>query len=479
MLLNLSPENIWKHFYELTQIPRPSGHEAAVIAYLAEFAKTNGLEHLVDDTGNLIIKKAAATGREGASTVILQTHVDMVPQKNSDKVHDFVKDPIEAIIDGDWVRANETTLGADNGMGIAATLAVLESGAVSHGPLEALFTISEETGMDGAFGLKPGILKGTVLLNLDSEEEGELFIGCAGGVDVNIDATYKTVASEKNTARLVRVSGLKGGHSGLDINLGRANANLVLVDLARSLASDLDISVQSLKGGNLRNAIPREAELVIYFAAGETGIFEASFREHTERIKKNFAEADGGMKFELSEVTGSGVVMDAGDQKKIFKLLAECPVGVISMSEQMPGIVQTSNNMSILVIDQGKLELKMLLRSSSDAEKDSYAKKILEMFEAAQSQTSLSGAYPGWLPDNQSAVLAKARESYRRLFGREPKVQVIHAGLECGIIGGIYPGLDMISFGPTIKYPHSPDEKVLIPSVGKFWDFLKELLESV
>lgn len=479
MIADLTPKAIWKHFYAITQIPRPSGFENEIIQHLVDFAKENNLEFLVDSTGNLIIKKKAFPGKENVKGVILQSHVDMVPQKNSDKQHDFQKDPIEALIDGEWVKANGTTLGADNGMGIAATLAILESKDIQHGPIEALFTITEETGMDGAFGLEKKILQGEVLLNLDSEEEGELFIGCAGGVDVNITAKFKIEELNGRISFILKITGLKGGHSGMDINLGRGNANLVLVDLIKKLIEKIDVRISSFTGGNLRNAIPREAEAILSINESDLSEFEDGFEAASLALTDQYGAVETEMSFEFEETAQATNYLQIDDQKLILQLLATCPNGVLQMSEDMPDVVQTSNNMAVVEIKNGLVDLKMLLRSSSDAEKDEYGKKLRNHFKQINAETSLSGAYPGWLPNSNSEILQKAKDTYKSLFQKETSVMVIHAGLECGIIGSKYPSLDMVSFGPTIKFPHSPDEKVHVASVGKFWKFLIGLLEAI
>jgi dipeptidase D len=477
-ITDLAPGAIWKHFYALTQIPRPSGHEEAVIAYLSDYVKKLGLESKIDKAGNLIVKKKAFSGMENAEKIILQSHVDMVPQKNSDKKHDFLKDPIEAIIDGEWVRANRTTLGADNGIGVASIMAVLESGTIKHGPLEALFTISEETGMDGAFGLEKGLLSGKVLLNLDSEEEGELYIGCAGGVNVNVNAKYPTEELHKRLSLKLKVGGLKGGHSGIDINLGRANANLLLVDLIRAFSGKLDVRLHSFSGGNLRNAIPREAEAIVTLDKSQFSAFKEIFSKIQTPVRKKFGAVETDMQVEFSGAGPVSRVMAADVQEKILQLISSSYNGVLQMSEQMPGVVQTSNNIAVVRMEKGALSVNMLLRSSADQEKDKFAMKIKDHFSGIHAETEFSGAYPGWLPDSNSGILSMAKTTYRKLFRKDAVVKVIHAGLECGIIAGAYPGLDMLSFGPTIKHPHSPDEKVHIGSVNDFWKFLVALLES-
>ncbi len=478
-ILDLEPKRIWKHFYNLTQIPRPSGHEKQVIEHIRQFAEKQNLEYKIDATGNLIVKKEASRGKEKLKGVIMQAHVDMVPQKNSNKVHDFLTDPIEAVVDGEWVKANQTTLGADNGIGIASILAVLESGDIQHGPLEALFTISEETGMDGAFGLDKNDLKSEILLNLDSEDEGELFIGCAGGIDLNAKWSYNTTKSEMGTCYKITLSGLKGGHSGIDINLGRANANKVMAKILTDLSKQMRFQLVSFSGGNLRNAIPRESETILCIDNNDAEKLKTYLGTVHEDLKKHYAGIEDNITLQSESVTSHELTMDNSDQKKFIALLMNCPDGMIAMSESLPGMVQTSNNLAIVKAGKGMIEVQTLLRSSDDKEKMEIAEKARKIFTDEGIKAELCNGYPGWLPDRNSGILHFAGKTYQKEFGSEPKVKVIHAGLECGIIGSKIPGLDMISFGPTIRHPHSPDEKVHIGSVNKFWVFLKTLLEAI
>ncbi len=478
-IIDLVPDKIWKHFYDLTRIPRPSGHEKQVINHLKKFADQQDLESKIDATGNLIIRKKPFPGREKIKPVILQAHVDMVPQKNSNKVHDFLTDPIETIVDGEWVRANQTTLGADNGIGIAAILSVLESDNIQHGPLEALFTISEETGMDGAFGLNEDDLKGNILLNLDSEDEGELFIGCAGGIDVNINWNYEPADFKAVACYKIALSGLKGGHSGIDINLGRANANRVMVKMLDDLSKQIPFCLVSFSGGNLRNAIPRESEAVIGLDDDDLSKLNSFIDTVVNNLKIQFKGVEDNISLRVEPVKSCISCMDSDDRQKFINLILKCPDGVIAMSESIPGVVQTSNNIAVIKAEQGKIEVKTLLRSSFDKEKMEMAEKIGSIFTQEGAKVEITNGYPGWLPDRNSEILRFARETYLKEFAAEPRIKVIHAGLECGIIGAKISGLDMISFGPTISHPHSPDEKVYIGSVKKFWQFLKALLESV
>jgi dipeptidase D len=478
-IAHLHPEILWKHFFNLTQIPRPSGHEAAVIDYIKQFAIQQKLEYVIDKAGNIIVRKPSSNTRKGAKGVVLQAHVDMVPQKNSDKKHDFLTDPIETIIDGDWVKANKTTLGADNGIGAAAALAILESDSINHGPIEALFTVSEETGMDGAFGLEKGILKSDILMNLDSEEEGEIYIGCAGGVNVNIDYEYREIKQIGGLAYKIHISGLKGGHSGLDINLGRANANMLMAELLTLLQSKHNVQLSEWQGGNLRNAIPREAESILVVDQKGVSSFKESITRWTKEINTKYVGIEDEILISVEESKSVDSVMETDSQLKIVELLRSCLNGVIKMSDVIPGIVQTSNNLSIVKIGKGKGEVKMLLRSSVDIDRATSGKQIEKHFDAIGATTILTGDYPGWQPNAKSLALSQAKDTYKKIFGKLPEVKVIHAGLECGIIGGSHPKLDMISFGPTIQHPHSPDERVNIASVGKFWDFIKGMLEAI
>jgi len=477
-LLDLNPKRIWNHFYDLTRIPRPSGHEQQVIEHIKQFAGQLSLDYKIDTTGNIIVRKKAYPQKENVGGIILQAHVDMVPQKNSSKVHDFLNDPIETIIDGEWVRANQTTLGADNGIGIAAILTIMESQDVQHGPLEALFTVSEETGMDGAAGLDKNDLSGNILLNLDSEDEGELYIGCAGGIDLNINWTYRADELKAGSGYKISLSGLKGGHSGIDINLGRANANLSLLNILDSLSKEIHFQLVSFSGGNLRNAIPRESEAVITVDTKDVKKLQNQLEVLGNEMKNKYSDVEQSILIECKSVPTELPGMNPDEQMKFTALVLNCPDGVIAMSKHIPGVVETSNNIAIVNVERGKVEVKTLLRSSDNSEKIKIAEKIKKSFEEKKTNVELNNGYPGWLPDPDSKILHVAKEIYRKEFGNKPEVKVIHAGLECGIIGGKMPGLDMISFGPTIRHPHSPDEKVNIGSVEKFWKFLKALLEA-
>jgi dipeptidase D len=477
---DLEPKQLWSFFHEITQIPRPSKHEQKMVEFLKEFGKKHKLETIVDKVGNVIIRKPAAKGMENRKGVIFQTHLDMVPQKNSDKKHNFEKDPIETIIDGEWVKANGTTLGADNGIGVASTLAVLASKDIVHGPIEALFTIDEETGMTGVFGLKKGLLKGDILMNLDSEDEGELYVGCAGGIDVSVTKDYAQEKSPKGmVAYKIFVKGLKGGHSGVDIALGRANSNKLMFRFLMQAESDFGIRLSEASGGDLRNAIPRESIAVVLVPEIKTKEFEKFVKGYEKMYKAEFSDTEPDLKFSYEKGVLPVKVMNPAEQYKIIRAVFVCPNGVIRMSQAMKGLVETSNNLAIVKCKDGKFEANNLCRSSVDSAKEATAWKIAAVFHLINAEVKLEGGYPGWKPNMLSPILKTMSDVYKDMFGNIPEKKAIHAGLECGLIGGVYPNLDMISFGPTIRYPHSPDEKVNIASVTKFWSFLVGTLKHI
>ena len=472
-ILDLAPQQVWKHFYSLTQIPRPSGHMERITEFLVNFGKGLGLESFVDEVGNVIIRKPATPGMENRKGVILQAHMDMVPQKNNDTVHDFVNDPIQTWIDGEWVKAKGTTLGADNGMGVAAAMAVLESTDLKHGPLEVLITKDEETGMYGAFGLKPGTLQGEILLNLDSEDEGELYIGCAGGIDITAELSYKEEEADKEmVARKITLKGLRGGHSGLEINEGRGNANKLLARITHDLLVEFDCRLSSFSGGNMRNAIPREAHAVLLFNPADIDDLPNYIKEYEAQLNAEYAPIESGILLLLDEVETPATVLPEEIQDNMIDMLLACQNGVMRMIPTVPDTVETSSNLAIVLLGGGKAEVRILARSSCDTMKDFLADSLTGM------KVTLSGGYSGWQPNVDSPILHAMTKSYEEQFGVAPKVKVIHAGLECGIIGANCPGLDMISFGPTLRSPHSPDERVLIPTVKKFYDFLVATLEQ-
>ena len=473
----LAPALVWKHFAAICNIPHPSHHEEKIREYVVDFAKAQGLEYTVDEANNVYVRKPATAGMENRKGIVIQAHLDMVPQKNNDKVFDFENDPIEAYIDGEWVTANGTTLGADNGIGAAAILAVLEDKTLVHGPVEALFTATEETGMDGAFGLKGGLLQGEILLNLDSETEGELYVGCAGGLDANITLPYVAEAAPAGyVAYAVEVKGLKGGHSGIQIGYQRANANRELFRLLDASACDLRLA--SVDGGGLRNAIPREATAVVLVAEGDVATFEAEVATFEKTLIAEFANIEDSISVKAAVVSTPAEVIPAEVATKLAKAVIGAPNGVIKMSVEMEGLVQTSSNLARVVSDGQTVKIQCLLRSSVNSEKHALGAAIKGVFELAGATVELTGDYDGWKPNMESPILHTMLASYESLYGVKPAVRAIHAGLECGIIGGKYEGLDMISFGPTICYPHSPDEKVEIASVGKFYSFLLHTLAN-
>ena len=477
---DLEPNGVWKNFYSLTQIPRPSKKEAKVIAFMKQWGENHGLETMVDHCGNVIIRKPATPGMENRKGVILQAHLDMVPQKNADKVHDFENDPIETHIEDGWVKANGTTLGADDGMGAAAAMAVLEATDLQHGPIEALLTIDEETGMTGANKLEPGILNGDILMNMDSETEGELYVGCAGGID-NIGTWTPKFENTPTgmTAYRLFVKGLKGGHSGMDINLGRANANKVMNTMLLMAAEKYGLRLACIDGGSLRNAIPREAEAIVVVPTAKQVEFEKFVTEYEHIAKEEFAQTEPELAILCEATEMPKQVIDVKTQDNIFTAIARYPNGVIAMSEDFQGTTETSSNLATIKMENGKIVCASLTRSLVDAAKDKLAEQIRKNLTENGAEACSSGDYPGWKPNINSPILNTMKRVYMEKFGKEPKVMVIHAGLECGILGSKYPNWDMVSFGPTLVHPHSPDEALLIESVQPFWDFVVETLKNI
>jgi dipeptidase D len=479
-ILELSPAALWKHFYSLTQIPRPSKHEDQIREFIFNFGKNLGLETIQDEVGNVIIRKPATPGMENRKGVILQGHLDMVPQKNSDKVHDFEKDPIETIVDGEWVRANGTTLGADNGMGVAAAMAVLEAKDLQHGPVEALFTTDEETGMTGAEGLKPGVLSGDILMNMDSEDEGELYIGCAGGTNGNHYFAFNDVSVPAGySAFKLSVTGLKGGHSGVDIHLGRGNANKIMNRILYHGFTKHGLQVASINGGSLRNAIPRESFATVVMPAQNVEKFQHCLEKTGKEIQHELSAVEPDVKFEFIPCEVPATMIEPEVMLRAMNAVYACPNGVVRMSNEMEGLVETSNNLAIVKSGNGEIRMMNLLRSSVDTAKNDLEQQIQSVFDLAGARSVFDGSYPGWKPNPASPILKTMQSIYNNRFGKIPEIKAIHAGLECGILGGAYPHWDMISFGPTIRYPHSPDEKVNIETVQKFWDFLVETLKNI
>ena len=476
---DLAPSIVWNNFYQITRIPRPSKHEEKIRAFLLKWAEDHKIEAFADETGNVIMRVPATPGYENRKGVILQGHMDMVPQKNSDVKHDFLTDPIETKVEGEWLKACGTTLGADNGLGVALAMSVAESKDVKHGPIEILVTYDEETGMTGAAALKPGVLKGDILINLDSETEGELYVGCAGGVDASAEGTYAvTNAPAGYTTVEFAVKGCQGGHSGMDIILYRANANKAAARILLEAMKTEDIKLVSLEGGTLRNAIPREcfATLLVkdYSAAKST------IDKIAAVVKGEYAETDPDMTvlFEKAASSAAKCAADA-DAKRIIDAIVACPDGVERMSASVPGLCETSTNMAMVKVADGKWFVKSLLRSSIDTAKMALADKMKSVFDLAGADIKFDGAYSGWKPNPNSAILKVMKDVYQKMFGKEALVMAIHAGLECGILSGAYPHWDMVSCGPTLLSPHSPDERAYIPSVDKVWNYLQEVLENI
>lgn len=478
---NLQPNAIWQNFYKLTQVPRPSHHEEKAREFMLKWAKENNIEAVMDEAGNIIMRKPATPGMENRKGVILQGHLDMVPQKNEDTAHNFETDPIQAYVDGEWVRAKGTTLGADNGMGVAAGMAILTSTDIPHGPVEVLITATEETGMDGANGLKPGLLHGDILLNLDSETEGELYVGCAGGIDASAAFKYKEEKLPDGVkAYRLAVKGLKGGHSGMDINLGRGNSNKLLFRFLKTYAQDLQLRLSTVSGGSLRNAIPRESFAVVVLPAGNASRLQAAVKKAESIYRAELLAKEPDLQVMAEETALPAFVIDACTQARLTNSILACPNGAVRMIDSMPDTVETSNNLAIVQSEEGKIVIKTLLRSSVETAKEALAQTLKAVFELASAdEITFEGGYPGWKPNPDSAILKEMQELYEQLYGKKPAIMAIHAGLECGILGSKYPNWDMISFGPTICSPHSPDERVNIASVGKFWDYLKATLKNI
>lgn len=479
-ILSLEPKAVWENFYSLTQIPRPSKHEDAIQDFMMKFGQDLGLETIKDAIGNIIIKKPATPGFENRKGVVLQGHLDMVPQKNTDTVHDFEKDPIETLIDGDWVTAKGTTLGADNGMGVAAAMTILKATDIEHGPIEALFTADEETGMTGAFGLKNDVLDGDILLNMDSEDEGELYVGCAGGIDANVTFKYKEDKLEKGyVGYKLYMKGLKGGHSGMEIILGRGNSNKLLFRFLKIATKKYKLRLSSVDGGSLRNAIPRESFAIVAVPERYTEKFLAGVAEYEAIYKAELSAVEPDLALFAEPTDAPKYVFKNKGQKNLINAIYACPNGVTRMSDAVPGLVETSSNLARVVSENGVVTIQALLRSSVNSAKDDLGQAYVSTFVLAGGKVKLQGEYPGWKPNMDSPILKTMQEVYNKKFGKIPEIKAIHAGLECGLLGAVYPHWDMISFGPTIRFPHSPDEKVKIDTVVKFWDFLVETLKNI
>ncbi len=480
-LKGLQPEAVWEYFEEICQIPRPSRKEKKIGDWLMEFACRHHLEARRDEAGNVLVRKPAVAGREQVPGVVLQSHMDMVCEKNSDVRHDFDHDPIVPYVDGEWVKARGTTLGADDGIGMAAALAVLTSTDIQHGPLECLFTVDEETGLTGAFALQPGFFSGKILLNLDSEDEGEMFIGCAGGIDTVIRLPYrKTETPAHKFAVRVSVKGLQGGHSGDDINKGRGNAIKILNRFLWDMNDKYGIRAASFEGGNLRNAIAREASAVIVFDETLKENIRIDFNVYAVEMENVWRLTEPGLQLELESAELPAQTLDQDSTDRLLNALYACPHGVFSMSSRMPGMVETSTNLAaVRFAEENTVLITTSQRSDVDSEKMNMAHMVASVFRLAGAKVEHGEGYPGWAPNPDSAILKVAVESYRRLFGKDPVVRSIHAGLECGLFLEKYPGMDMISFGPTLRGVHSPDEKINIKTVEMWWRHLVDILEQL
>ncbi|CAM1346725.1 aminoacyl-histidine dipeptidase [Tenacibaculum insulae] len=477
---NIEPKAVWKNFALLNAVPRPSKKEERVIQFMVDFGKNLNLKTMVDKVGNVIIRKPASAGMENRKTIVMQSHLDMVHQKNADTVFDFDTEGIKMFIDGDWVKANGTTLGADNGLGVASIMAVLEATDIVHPTIEALFTIDEETGMTGAMGLEGGILEGEILLNLDTEEDDEIGMGCAGGVDVTATRTYKEETTPDNTSTFkISVTGLNGGHSGMDIIKGLGNANKIMNRLLFDGFTNFGLRVTEINGGSLRNAIPREsfANVVIDTASKEPFLFE--IHELINNIKAEFKTLEPNLSIELTVIDTPKNVMDLGVQEGLIKALYTALNGVYRMSPDIKGLVETSNNIARVIVKDGAIKIGCLTRSSSETNKWDLANSLRSAFELAGFDVEFSGSYPGWLPNVNSEILKVVDKLYENLHGEKANVAACHAGLECGILGQNYPDMDMVSFGPNIKGAHSPDERAQISSTQKYWKFLLEILKNI
>jgi len=480
VLSNLKPALLWQVFEEMCNIPHPSKHEGRITEYVLDFAKKHNIESKVDEVGNVILRKAATPGMENLKGVILQGHLDMVPQKNTDTQHDFLTDPIKPYIDNEWVKAKGTTLGADNGIGVAAALAIMADTSIKHGPIEALLTIDEETGMAGAFGLKPGLFNGSILINLDSEDEGELYVGCAGGIDTTAILNYEEESvPAHHVAYKLELKGLKGGHSGMDIPLGRGNSNKLLFRYLHHAMKNHCMHLSAVDGGSLRNAIPRESFAVVTMPKEKEEGFIECVKKYEAIYKSELSSTEPNLTFNAIKTELPGFVMDKESQRKLIQAVYGCPNGVIRMSADMENLVETSLNLAIVKSENKQAKVICLLRSSVDSAKEDLSVMVESVFKLAGAEVKHEGSYPGWKPNMNSAILSVCKDTYNKLYNKVPEVKAIHAGLECGLLGGVYPNWDMISFGPTIRSPHSPDERVNIETVDKFWIYLVEVLKNI
>ncbi|MBD1388927.1 aminoacyl-histidine dipeptidase [Neiella sp. HB171785] len=476
-LSSLQPAPLWQFFQTICSIPHPSKHEEALATWICQWATEQQLDWQRDTVGNVIIRKPAAAGCEHLQTTVLQAHIDMVPQKGVNSDHNFATDPIDTIIDGDWLTANDTTLGADNGIGMASCLAVLAADDLAHGPIEVLLTIDEEAGMTGAFGLEAGLLTGTMLINTDSEQEGEIYMGCAGGIDANINLPIERQPGELPVAATITVGGLRGGHSGVDIHLGRGNANKLLARTLLQLQQQQAIELVSFDGGSLRNAIPRDAKAIVRCAdaaalAEQVAVLQACYRNELVVSEPNLA-------LTVATVENQQQVLTEASQQAFIQAMMATANGVMAMSQQIDGVTETSTNLGVVTTAEDHIKVLCLIRSLIDSARLNTEQAIASCWQLAGASIEMTGCYPGWAPNPESPVMALVDKVYRQNFSDEPKIMVIHAGLECGLFKKAYPEMDMVSIGPTIKFPHSPDEKVQISSVANYWTLLTEILKAI
>ncbi|PQQ30699.1 cytosol nonspecific dipeptidase [Photorhabdus luminescens] len=479
-LSQLSPQPLWDIFAKICSIPHPSYHEETLATHIVQWAQEKGLHVERDQVGNILIRKPASKGLENRKAVVLQAHLDMVPQKNNDTVHDFTKDPIRPYIDGEWVTAQGTTLGADNGIGLASALAVLADDNVKHGPLEVLLTMTEEAGMDGAFGLQPGWLQADILINTDSEEEGEIYMGCAGGIDftTTLALTREAVPAHYKTLKLI-IKGLKGGHSGCDIHVGLGNANKLLARFLAAHTQELGLKLLDFQGGTLRNAIPREGHVIVAIPADKATQLTQLKDKYLDILKNEYAIVEKNLTVLLEEVETDIQALTDDCQNRFISLLNSTPNGVIRMSDVIKGVVETSLNVGVVAMEQDKVNIICLIRSLIDSGKSYIIGMLSSLAKLSNAEISAKGDYPGWQPDASSPVMHLVRETYQQLFDKIPNIMVIHAGLECGLFKKPYPDMDMVSIGPTITGAHSPDEQVHIKSVGQYWQLLTAILKAI
>jgi dipeptidase D len=479
-LNQLFPQPLWQWFEQICAIPHPSKHEAVLSAHIQAWANERGLPVIVDQVGNLIIRKAATAGMKDRKTVVIQAHLDMVPQKNADKVHDFLTDPIEAWVDGEWVKARGTTLGSDNGIGMSSALAILGASDIKHGPLEVLLTVDEEAGMSGAFGLQPGILEAEILINTDSEQEGEIYMGCAGGVDAKIQLPVQWQdADPAHLAYTLSIAGLKGGHSGVNIHLGRGNANKLLARFFAGHADELGIAISQVQGGSLRNAIPREAQFSFTLPVEKLDLLQQRVAQYQSMLQAELAATEPNLRLTISDCTAPEKVLQSDSQKHLINFLNACPNGVMRMSDEVAGVVESSLNVGVVSTTADHISIICMVRSLIDSGRAYIESHLQSLCDLAGASVQFEGRYPGWKPDNNSPVMAIVKETYESIYHREPEIMVIHAGLECGLFKKPYPHLDMVSIGPTIRFPHGPDEMVNIKTVGQYWTLLLAVLERI